>query len=214
MTCRIKLRPVTRLCYDETTMSDEFDKDTNETPQDPEAVEPTEELEIPEPEEGSPSPEPQEDEAPETPVKKQNALRKFLSTKKGKVFAALVILVVVVGVILAVPFTRYATLGLVVKKQVTLTVVDSKTNRPVSSAQVTIGTLSVKTDNGGKAVFKSVSVGMYDVKIAKQYYSDQTLSYTVPVIATPTASTTKLVATGRQVSISVTNKITAQPSKV
>ena len=189
-------------------MSDEFEKDTNETPQDLETKEPIEQLDVPESDESSTSPDVEQEETRETPPKKQHAFKRFLSTKKGKVIAGLVILIVIVGVIIAVPFTRYGTLGLVVKKQVTLTVVDSKTNRPVSSAQVTIGSQVVKTDNSGKAIFKSVSVGIYSVKIAKQYYSDQTVSYTVPVITAPSASTTKLVATGRQVSISVSNKIT------
>src|SRR4051812_8718498 len=41
-------------------------------------------------------------------------------------------------VIFAIPVTRYDTLGLFLKKSITVSVVDSKTGAPVSAAQITL----------------------------------------------------------------------------
>src|SRR6218665_1911816 len=58
---------------------------------------------------------------------------------------------VLVLLIFAIPFTRYAVLGLFMKGHVEVSVVDSKTNTPVSGASVTVGGSTLKTDGSGKA---------------------------------------------------------------
>ena len=112
-------------------------------------------------------------------------------------------------VLFAVPVTRYKILGLVIKKNVTIVVEDSKTSTSVSSAEVVLGGTSSKTDANGKAVI-NVGLGQRDLSISKPYY--QTLDTTFFVgFSEYKGGPLKLTATGRLVPIKVTNKITGKP---
>lgn len=121
----------------------------------------------------------------------------------------LIIMAVLFLLLLGVPVTRYKLLGIVLKKDVTITVVDSKTGTPVSSAELTVSGNIVKTDDDGKAQVRS-AVGSHSVNISKQYYQSMTLQYFVGITKSPT-SHVKLVATGRLVPITVLNTITGAP---
>jgi len=138
-------------------------------------------------------------------------LKKLVSSKKRKIIIIIAAVLVVLGALTAIPVTRYAIAGLVLKKDVSITVLDAKTKRPVSDAVVSLGSVNAKSDSKGIAHLKSVRVGEYSLKITKQYYSDSTTAYTVPVFSAPATTTTDLTATGRQVSILVTNKISGDP---
>jgi hypothetical protein len=118
------------------------------------------------------------------------------------------VVAVVLIAIFAVPVTRYKVLGLVIKKPVTITVLDSKTGTPVSSAQVSLGGDSSKTDADGKAQLKA-AVGSHQLLIKKQYYRDLSNSYFVSFSASSTK--VKVTATGRLVPVTVTNKVTGKP---
>lgn len=147
------------------------------------------------------------DEVPEGPVSERHSFKDFLKTKKGKIVAIAAGIVLTIAVLLAVPVTRYATLGLLVKKDVTITVTDSITKQPVSNAQVSLGDVSAQTDGKGNAQLKSVSVGEYDLRVVKKYYREHSQNYTVPVIATPSRISADIQATGRQIVLSVASKI-------
>lgn len=109
----------------------------------------------------------------------------------------------------AIPLTRYRLLGLALKKSVAITVIDSTTKTPVSSATVALAGVSVKTDANGRANLK-VPVGPNQLSVTKQYYT--TFQRPIMVGLRPVkASEIHLVATGRQVPIRVINKITGQP---
>lgn len=149
--------------------------------------------------------------APVLPVKQPGKLRRFIGTKKGKLTAALLGLVVILAGLLSVPFTRYALAGYVIKKDVAVRVIDAQTKKPVTEANVVLGTVSGKTDNEGSATLSQVPVGEYRLTITKKYYEDTTTEYIVPVIAEPQSVTTELAATGRQVTLSVTDKISGKP---
>lgn len=146
-------------------------------------------------------------EAPKGFALKRHLLKGFLGSKKGKIIAISASVVPVVAILLTVPMTRYATLGLVVKKDVAVTVIDVITEQPISDAQVSLGGVSAQTDSKGDAQLKSVSVGEYDLKIVKKYYRDYSQGYTVPVIAGPAHVSASVQATGRQVVLSVANRI-------
>ncbi|GEM_PF-183453 len=118
-------------------------------------------------------------------------------------------LAVLLIIILAVPFTRYKLLGLVVKKPVTLTVIDSKTDTPVSNATISVNGGSIKTDANGKANLK-VALGRAALRVTKQYYKTYSGSFFVGFQAAH-APNIHLIATGRQVSITVLNKISGKP---
>lgn len=116
--------------------------------------------------------------------------------------------VVLLLIIFALPVTRYKVLGLVIKKDVTVSVVDSKTSTPVSGATVTVGGASGKTDGNGKVTVKA-KPGKTKVEVSKQYYKQSSQPLFVGLKNSSTAL--KLNATGRLVPISVVNKITGKP---
>lgn len=137
----------------------------------------------------------------------------FLKSKKGKVIVIVAAILLIVGVILAIPFTRYAVLGVFVKKEVTITVVDQSSKKPVNGAIVTLGTLVATTDVRGVAKIPSVPVGEYRLDIEKKYYESASQEYTVPILSAPKDTQPTLKATGRTVEIIVTNKVTGDAVK-
>lgn len=121
----------------------------------------------------------------------------------------LILLAMLIIGIFAVPLTRYRVLGLVIKKSIAITVIDSVNKTPVSSAQVALAGQSAQTDGNGRATLR-VPVGTHKVTVSKQYYTTVNQSFAVGLRST-VAPMLRLVATGRQVPITVINKITGQP---
>lgn len=72
----------------------------------------------------------------------------YVRHKKISIPATIIALLLV---LLAIPVTRYQLLGLVIKKDYSVTVLDSKTNKPISSVDVSLGGKTAKTDQSGKA---------------------------------------------------------------
>jgi hypothetical protein len=105
----------------------------------------------------------------------------------------------------AVPPTRYALAGTVMKKDMTVIVKDSSAGTPVSGATVAAGSVSAETDSSGKAVFHALKVGPKTLTITKKYYTDRKASIVVPILKAKNTPEIKLVATGRQVKIKVTD---------
>lgn len=145
-----------------------------------------------------------------TPAKKKFSVKDFLHTKKGKVVAVLVAVVLVVTIVFAVPVSRYAVAGLVIKKDLTIEVVDSETGKPVSAAQVRLAQQTAKTDANGKATFKSVPVGNWTVNAEKNHHNAAKIDALVPILTNPGIAKISMVATGRQVPVSVTNKLSGK----
>jgi hypothetical protein len=142
---------------------------------------------------------------------KDNWLKRFLRTKKGKITAIILGCVVVLGILFAVPFTRYEILGAFIKKDVKIIVVDNTTKKPVTEATIAIGGFTAKTAINGKVDIKDVPVGDYTAKVTKKHYKDDELPYSVPIFTMPEEKAVQLTATGRQVMVMVTNLITKQP---
>jgi hypothetical protein len=126
--------------------------------------------------------------------------------KDKRTWAAVAVLLVI---IFALPVTRYKILGLFIKKDVTITIVDSKTSSPVSSAEVSLGGDSAKTDAEGHAKLHS-SVGSRTLTVSKNYYNDLSKKYFVG-FGSSAGGNVKFVATGRLVPVTVTNKVTGKP---
>src|SRR5687768_18222099 len=78
--------------------------------------------------------------------KKGNWFKRTWQTKKGKALFIFVFFLLVAGILYAVPVSRYGILGLVIKKEATLAVVDSQTKKPVTQAAVELAGLSAQTD--------------------------------------------------------------------
>lgn len=118
----------------------------------------------------------------------------------GAVVAVLVIL-------LAVPFTRYNLLGLILKSDVTVQAVDSKSGKAVSGAEVSLAGQKAQTDANGKAVLH-VHAGSKTLKVTKKYYSGYSHGVLVALSAKQNNFKASLGAQGRQVSVKVVNKLT------
>lgn len=134
----------------------------------------------------------------------------YLSRKK---LTIPVTILVVIGLLLAVPATRYAVLGSFIKKDFTATVLDSKTNQPISSAELQLAGQSARTDQSGKVTFHGVKAGPHALVVAKKYYTDTSTNVLVPITGSGVSAEVRLTATGRQVKVSVVNKISGKGVK-
>jgi hypothetical protein len=151
-------------------------------------------------------------EEKEEPVKKPTKVATgIFSTKKRKVLAVVAAVIALLAILVVIPITRYFILGWVVKKDVTVTILDSTTKRPVSDATVTLDGKKATSDKNGKAVLSAVPVSSSKLVLTKQYYKTDSQNYTVPVFSSPKKLTLSLMATGRQVTIELINTITNDP---
>ena len=154
-----------------------------------------------------PAPEFTEDQDVEKIPRHHRIWRWYKNHKKVSIpLTALALLVVVASV----PLTRFVIAGTVIKRNYSVKVVDRQNGKPVSSASVTLGGESAKTDNKGVATLK-VKVGSTKVTVEKKYFKSASLDTTVPILKQKTIPEIKLEATGRQVPITVIDKITRKP---
>lgn len=121
-----------------------------------------------------------------------------------------VIVACLAAIIFIIPATRYTILGLFIHKTVTISVVDSKTHTPVSGAKVTLHNTLGTTDSGGKVKLK-VPIGSQSLTVTKQYFKTHSGTYFVGLMRSKTPPMVELVATGRQVPITVLDKISHRP---
>lgn len=149
------------------------------------------------------------EETDEDEPKGPNIMQRLLAAYKAKkklTIPATVLLFLLI--LFGVPFTRYRILALVVKKNVQVRIIDSQTNVPVSGVEVSLRGKTAKTDGEGKAVLQDVRVGYGELKATKKYYKDTT---TVRLTGLKTAAAElKLEATGRQVAVHITHKISGE----
>lgn len=144
-------------------------------------------------------------------MKKSNIFRKWghVYVSKKKIAIPLTVILLVCAV-LAVPPTRYVILGTVVKRDVQLRVIDSKTSIPVSGVEISLHNRTAKTNGEGKVIVRGVRVGKSRLTATKKYYQDSTKDLTVPIAKTTQVVQISLEATGRQVPVHVINKITGK----
>jgi len=119
-------------------------------------------------------------------------------------------LVVLLAVVFVVPVTRYNVLGLVMKAPVTVNVVDSKSNEPVTGATVELAGKKATTDGEGKATLK-VNAGSKTLNVSKSYYKGTTQSELVSLSSKSNHFKASVVAQGRQVKVKVVDKISGKP---
>jgi hypothetical protein len=130
----------------------------------------------------------------------------FLSHKKLSIPLSIVALLLV---LMAIPMTRYALAGTVLKSTTTVEVIDKATGQPVSEAEVNVGGQTFKTNNEGDAKVKA-KVGKRQLSITKKYYEDASQTALFTIINSKKVVTVELVATGRPVPVTVVNKINGQ----
>ncbi len=139
---------------------------------------------------------------------KHGALR-LAGNKKFRIVLAVIILLGVID--LAVPVTRYISLGILVTQPVSFELIDSVTSQPVTEARITIGSQSAVTDKNGRATLSSVHLGLHTLYITKAYYKDYSSSFLVGGQAVNSFESLNLISTGRQVIVSVLNKVSNGP---
>jgi hypothetical protein len=132
----------------------------------------------------------------------------YTERKKWTIPATILLLLILLA---AVPFTRYSLAGLVLKKDLTVKVLDSETNTPVSGADVRLGALSVQTNSAGQATLHQVKVGHHKITLSKKYYKDKTIDELTPILSQKSVPSIQFVATGRQIKLTVTNLINKKP---
>jgi hypothetical protein len=130
------------------------------------------------------------------------------SHKKVSIPVAALLLLAVLA---AIPFTRYALAGTVVRKNYAVLVTDSQTNKPVTRASVTLEGKVVITNNKGEATIR-VNVGHAKLAVSKKYYTGASKNVLVPIGKQKQPEKIRLAATGRQVPVVVTNKISGKPA--
>lgn len=147
----------------------------------------------------------------DAPGQQRSSWKDFLKTRKGKITVGVVVFLVFVGVAMAVPVSRYALAGTVVKKQITISVVDADLNKPVSGAAVTIAGDKEITDAKGKITYPDIPAGKHEVIVEKKYFDIQKTEAIIPIFSDPSGVTVNLRPTGRQVTIKVINAISKDP---
>jgi hypothetical protein len=117
-------------------------------------------------------------------------------------------LVLVLAILFAIPFTRYEVLGLVIKKPLTVTVLDDKTHAPVSGVFVSVDGKQATTNAAGKASVKA-RLGKATVSASKKYYQSSDSTTTIKLSNNEWKITVR--ALGRQLPAKVVNKVTGKP---
>jgi hypothetical protein len=117
---------------------------------------------------------------------------------------------IVFGLLLLVPLSRYKIAALKLKNNYSLEIIDATTGTPISGATVRTGNIQGLTDGSGKVTLLNAPVGRHKVVVTKTYYKESTENELVPILKQKTVSRVKLVATGRQVKISVKNLVSQE----
>ena len=157
-----------------------------------------------------PEPAPAPAVVPPAGVPQRRGLKRFCHWVKTHKKASIPLaIVLVIAILAAIPFTRYALAGVVWKQQFRVHVTDSQTGKPVSSATVTLAGKTVNTNGEGDATIKA-PVGHKQLAITKKYYRSASQTVLVPILKPKSTLTVQLAATGRQVPVSVINTITQQ----
>jgi hypothetical protein len=149
--------------------------------------------------------------APPSQAAKQPFYKRFqdwyVDHKRSSIpLSALALLVI----IFLVPWSRYHTAGLVVKKNFNLKVTDATAGIPVSGAEVSVDSIKRTTDGSGMVSLPRLSAGYHHVQISKTYYTSRHVDILVPILAQKQTPNLTFKATGRQVKITVTNLINQQ----
>lgn len=128
-------------------------------------------------------------------------------SRRQKIIIAVAAVLALVVIVFAVPFLRYGAAGILIKKPVTLRIVDAGSSRPVSGVRVTISTTEATTNREGIAEFSGISVGEHFVTYEKKNYDDVKSSILVPILSEYKGEPQKLTANGRTLELKFVDSI-------
>lgn len=120
-------------------------------------------------------------------------------------------IVLVVAAILAIPFTRFLVLSWAWRENVTLTIVDSSNNKPVTDASVSLAGKHAVTNSLGKVTLQSVPIGYHTLKVEKTHYKTSDAQIVVDVFSSAQNRQQAIVATGRPLTVKVVDRLTNKP---
>jgi hypothetical protein len=129
--------------------------------------------------------------------------------KNKKFYIPSIIVVLVIAAVLIIPKTRYSIFGLFISQKYSISILDSQTKQPITAASIFLDGKSAATNNHGHATV-NVKVGYHNLVISKKYYADTSTKVLVPISVHGTVSYT-LKATGRQVPVTILNKVGGKP---
>lgn len=148
-------------------------------------------------------------------VKRATTVKEFLTSFPGMMSIIGGVFLLIVIIVFVIPSSRYAIMGVFVKKDVNVTVVSDVTGKPVSDAWVAIGEYGGYTDANGEVNVKNVAVGDYVMSSDKKYFeSSVKKNYNVPISGKTKSVQLTLHPLGRSVNIALKNKVdlTAVPN--
>jgi hypothetical protein len=124
-----------------------------------------------------------------------------------------ILLVVIIAALAAIPITRYALAGTFLTQNFAVQVFDETTQKPVSGVTLKLRGQTAKTDADGRATLH-IKVGQTALTAEKKYYQSAHTDVLVPIASQKNGAFRLLIkATGRQVPVIVTDKITDKPIK-
>lgn len=110
---------------------------------------------------------------PQSKIKKADNKPKSIKRKKHPLKFLVFLIFIALLAIVVYPKSRYFLLERFgIKADVQVSVVDNSTNTPVNNAQVTIGTVTAKTDKHGVAKLSKVTIGPTQLVIDKPAYEN------------------------------------------
>lgn len=129
---------------------------------------------------------------------------------RHKFWTAVLALLVALGVLAAIPFTRFAIGGLFLTQDFQVYVTDTETKKPISSATVIVDGKKGTTNSGGYVTITQ-KVGPAKVDVNKPYYKASQTNTVVPILTQKKPLTVSLKATGYKTSLTVIDKISGKP---
>jgi hypothetical protein len=139
----------------------------------------------------------------------KNTIAEWWSHPRNRWITVAIVIVLLAAAYL-IPIARSNVAGLVLKAPVTVQVLDSKTNKAVSGATVSLAGKTTKTDATGKAKL-SVHAGSKTLKVTKKYYAGSSKSQLVKIWSGTNSFKASLLPLGRQVSVTVVDKVSGKP---
>jgi hypothetical protein len=149
-----------------------------------------------------------DDEYEEYTPSRLRLLMEWLVKHKKKTLPILALLILIA--IFIMPVSRYKVLGVVIKRQIQIVVIDEQSNLPVSEAEILVNGQTVVTDADGAARTEKTKVGFTEVIVTKKYYDEQNFKILVPLTGDD-ITRLSIKPNGRQVPVKAVNKITGKP---
>ncbi len=125
---------------------------------------------------------------------------------RTKKFIISSVIISILLIIFLIPVTRYKILGIFIKENFKLLIIDHQTKLPVAGAIISINGISNKTDSSGFVVINS-HIGTNKISVSRKYYSNIDQNIFIPWHQKGYEKLS-ITATGRQVSMTIVDKIT------